>query len=332
MTDEDASRATSRTGRPMGVFVIGATGYVGSAVADALYGSGHDVSGLARSRGAADELGRRGYAAYSGDMKDSGALSQAIRDSGAVVHAATTGDTDAEEADRAAVEGSLEALRDTGAAFVYTSGGWVMGETPGSAGDPPADEESPIEPAPSLSWRPAAERWVLEAAAARGVQTVVVRPALVYGRAGGVVAELVESARERGGARYVVGDEPGSDPLWTLVHTTDLGGLYARILARPEAVAGGTLLIAAGTEPVPVRELAAEASRVHGSGAPPEPWPLSQAREELGAYADSLVLSQRLSGAKARRLLAWTPSGPPVFEELRTGSYAPADAAARSER
>ena len=316
----------------MRVFVIGATGYVGSAVADALHGSGHRVSGLARSRESADELGHRGYTAYPGDMKDSGTLCRAIRDSGsgAVVHAATTGDTDAEEADRAAVEGTLEALRGTGAAFVYTSGGWVMGETPGSVGDPPSDEESPVEPSPSLSWRPAVERWVLEAASVREVRTVVVRPALVYGRAGGVVAELVESARERGAARYVVGDAPGSDPLWTLVHTADLGDLYARILARPEAVTGGTLLIAAGAEPVPVREIAAEASRVHGSGAPPEPWPLSQAREELGAYADSLVLSQRLSGAKARLLLGWTPSGSVVFEELRSGSYA--DAAAGSEQ
>lgn len=332
MTERNASHAASRTDRPLGVFVIGATGYVGSAVADALHGSGHRISGLARSRESADELERRGYTAYPGDMKDSGALYRTIWDSGAgaVVHAATTGDTDAEEADQAAVEGTLEALRGTGGAFVYTSGGWVMGETSGSVGDPPSDEESPVEPAPSLSWRPAVERWVLEAAAARGVRTVVVRPALVYGRGGGVVAELVESARERGGARYVVGDAPGSEPLWTLVHTADLGCLYARILARPEAVPGGTLLIAAGGGPVPVREVAAEASQVQGSGGTPEPWPLSQARAELGAYADSLALSQRLSGARARRLLDWSPSGPTVFEELRSGSYA--DAAAGSEQ
>lgn len=306
------------------VFITGATGYVGSAVADVLYRAGYGVCALARSRESARKLERKGYAAYPGDMRDAGSLLQAILDSGAgaVVHAATTGGSDAEEADRAAVEGVLEALRGTDRTFVYTSGGWVMGETPGSPDDPAADEESSVEPAPSLRWRPEVEQRVLEAASSYEVRTLVVRPALVYGNGGGVVAELVESARERGAPRYVVGDSPGSDPLWTLVHASDLGGLYARILDHPD-VPGGTLVIAAGADPVPVREIAAEAGRMHGTGAHPEPWPLSQAREELGGYADSLALSQRLSGAKARRLFGWEPLGPSVFEEIRSGSYAP---------
>ncbi|WP_047866414.1 NAD-dependent epimerase/dehydratase family protein [Rubrobacter aplysinae] len=310
--------------------ITGATGYVGSAVAAALDRAGYEVCGLARSRASAQELRGRGYAAYPGDMKRPGDLSRAILESGAgaVVHAATTGDSEAEEADRNAVEDALRALRGTGRTFVYTSGGWVMGETPGSPQDPLADEETPPEPAPSLHWRPAVERWVLEAAASHGVSTFVVRPALVYGGGGGVVAELVQSARERGSARYVVGDAPGSGPLWTLVHRgPDLGDLYARILARaePDGTGGslGTLVVAAGTSPVPVREIAAEASLLYGSGDPPQPLPLSEARRELGVYADSLVLSQRLSGARARRLFCWEPSGPPVLEELATGSYAP---------
>lgn len=303
------------------VLVTGATGYVGSAVAAALLRSGYGVCGLARSRESAEALESRGYTAYPEDMREAGALSRAIADSGAgaVVHAATTGDSEAEEADRTAVEDALGALRGTGGAFVYTSGGWVMGETPRSPDEPAADEETPPDPVPSLRWRPAVERRVLGAASGHGVRALVVRPALVYGGGGGVVAELVQSARERGSARYVVGDGPGSDPLWTLVHSSDLGDLYARILSG----AGGTLVISAGARPVAVREIAAEASRLHGTGGPPEPWPLSEARGELGSYADSLALSQRLSGAKARRLFGWEPSGPSVSEELSSGSYAP---------
>lgn len=302
---------------------------MGSAVVDALGGAGHGVWGLARSDDSAEELKRRGYAACPGDLKQPGSLSRAITRSRAraVVHAATTGDSEAESADRRAVEETLAALRGTRGVFVYTSGGWVMGNAPGSAEEPPADEDSPLEPAPSLRWRPAVEHRVLEAAAEHGVRALVVRPALVYGRGGGVVAELVDSARERGAARYVVGEEPGSDPLWTLVHTSDLGDLYVRMLAAAGADgSGGEVVIAAGTRPVPVREIAAEASRLCGSvgsGGEAEPCPLSQARRELGEYADSLVLSQRLSGEKARGRFGWQPSGPSVFEELARGSYAP---------
>lgn len=301
---------------------------MGSAVADALDGAGHRVCGLARSENSAAELKRQGYAVCSGDLKRPGSLSRAIACSQAraVVHAATTGDSEAESADRRAVEETLAALRGTRGVFVYTSGGWVMGHTPGSADEPPADESSPLEPAPSLRWRPAVERRVLEAAAGHGVRALVVRPALVYGRGGGVVAELVDSARHRGSARYVVGDEPGSDPLWTLVHTSDLGDLYVQLLAAPGS--GGEVVIAAGTQPVPVREIAAEASRLHGSGGSGQPWPLSQARRELGEYADSLVLSQRISGEKARSRFGWEPSGPSVFEELARGSYAPGESGA----
>jgi nucleoside-diphosphate-sugar epimerase len=312
--------------------ITGATGYVGSPVAAALGGAGYEVCGLARSLASARELRSRGYMSYTGDIKEPGDLSRAILESGAraIVHAATTGDSEAEEADRNAVEDSLGALRDTGRTFIYTSGGWVMGETPGSPEEPEADEETVPDPAPSLRWRPAVERRVLAAAASHDVRTFVVRPALVYGEGGGVVAELVQSARKRGSARYVVGDEPGSDPLWTLVHTADLGDLYARILGSAEP--GGTLVIAAGTRPVPVRDIASETSRLHGTHGShgthhtPEPWPLSEARRELGVYADSLVLSQRLSGDRARRLFGWEPSGPSVLEELETGSYAPAKA------
>lgn len=305
------------------VFFTGATGYVGSAVAEALSAAGNHICGLARSADSAGELERRGYTAYPGDMAEAGALSRAILGSGAgaVVHAATTGDSGAEEADRTAVEEVLSALRGTGRTFLYTSGGWVMGETPGSPEEPAADEESALHPAPSLRWRPAAEHRVLEAASSHGVRALVIRPALVYGRGGGVVAELVDSARQRGVARYVVSDEPGSDPLWTLVHTSDLGRLYARLLA--DAGGSGEVVIAAGHDPAPVREIAAVASRLHGSGASPEPWPLPEARRELGEYADSLVLSQRLSGEKARRRFGWEPSAPSVFEELASGSYAP---------
>lgn len=60
-----------------------------------------------------------------------------------------------------------------------------------------------------------------------------------------------------------------------------------------------------------------------GAGGRVEPWPLDEARVELGDYADALALNQRLSGSKARRLTGWTPSALTVYDELSAGSYGP---------
>ena len=300
----------------MNVLVTGATGYVGAAVVGALLAAGHDVHGLARSEESAARLASRGASVVMGDITDAGGMESAARAAEAVVHAASTHGPEAEEADRTATGAILAALEGTGKTFVYTSGAWVMGNTPD--GVALADEGTPIEPTPMLAWRPAVEREVLEAAS-RGIRTLVVRPALVFGGGGGVIEELVGWARERGAGRFV--SPPAGEPSWTLVHRDDLGVLYAALLVSD--VAGGTLLVAAGEGPYPVRDIAAAASRAAGAEGRVEPWPLDKAREELGDYADALALDQRLSGEKARQIVGWKPSAPTVFEELDGGLYAP---------
>ena len=50
------------------VFVIGATGFVGNAIARHLASQGYDVSGLARSADAAQRLAAQGITACSGDL------------------------------------------------------------------------------------------------------------------------------------------------------------------------------------------------------------------------------------------------------------------------
>ena len=297
----------------MDVLVTGATGYVGAAIADALLAAGHRVSGLARSEQSARKLEERGITGVRGDITDAGSLRGAAREVEAVVHAATTHGEEAEEADRSAVGAILDVFEGTNRTFVYTSGGWVMGSTP--EGVALADEESPIDPTPMLAWRPAVEELVL---GAEGVRSLVVRPALVYGAGGGVVEELVGWARERGAARFVSPPEGGIS--WTLVHRDDLGDMYVRLLGL--SLPNGGLIVAAGNGPYRVSEIASAAGRTAGVDGPAELWPLAEAREELGTYADALALDQRLSGKKARSLLGWSPSSPSIFEELERGSYA----------
>lgn len=294
----------------MRVFLTGASGYIGSAVADALQAAGHTVVGLARSDEAAASLRARGIEVRRGDLYDEAGLAAAARESEGVIHAASTGGPEMAQTDRAAVTAIVGQLEGTDRPFIYTSGVWVHGNT----GRHIADEESPLNPAAIVTWRPAVEQLAL-AAAARGVRSIVIRPAMVYGRGGGLLAELIRSARERGVVRFVGTGENR----WSMVHVEDLADLYVRALERAEP---GTLLLAAEGASVTVRELALAASRGAGIEGRVESWPLDEARQSLGGFADALALDQQISADKAKRLLGWTPKAPSVLEELEHGSYA----------
>src|SRR5207237_4601172 len=142
-----------------------------------------------------------------------------------------------------------------------------------------------------VAWRQAVEGRV-RAGAKRGIRTVVIRPAMVYGRGGGIPAGFVESARKEGAARYVGTGENR----WPFVHVDDLADLY--LLALERAPAGSVLLGVAGPSRA-VSEVAAAASRGAGAGGRTVAWPLEEARQKLGPYADALVLDQQASGRRA---------------------------------
>jgi len=288
------------------VFLTGATGYIGSAVAQALRRAGYAVVGLARSDDQVRTLAAQGLGAHRGDLRDPASLAEGARNADAVIHTALAAAPDAGPVDRAAVEAMLGALAQFNRPFVYTSGCWVVGNT----GDKVADEDTPPAPTPLVAWRPAVEQLVLDAAR-HGVQGIVLRPAMVYGCGGGLVASFGQSAREHGAAR-VIGDGGNR---WTFVHLDDLAALYVLALRA----ASGTLLFAAHGAAVRVRDVAEAASRAAGAHGEVETVPLEQARQTMGPLADALVLDQQISGERAQRVLGWRPQGPPVLEELARG-------------
>jgi nucleoside-diphosphate-sugar epimerase len=290
----------------MNVFLTGATGYIGSVVAEAVIAAGHSVTGLARSDAAAGRMSLKGVTPFHGDLTSPAVSAEGAKAADGVIHAGTTNDGGL---DREAVRAMLDGLRGTGKPFIYTSGIWVLGNT----GATPADESASLQPIALVAWRPAVEAMVLQAAK-QGVRTMVIRPAIVYGRGGGIPAELVKSARETGAARYV-GDGQNR---WPMVHVHDLADLYARALDRATA---GTLLHAADDTAFRVVEIAEAASDAASAGGRTSSWPLEEARKSLGAYADALVLDQRISAEKAKAMLGWNPREKSVVEDLRHGSY-----------
>ncbi len=291
----------------MQVFLTGATGYIGTAVADRLRTAGHKLTGLARSDTAADRLTAAGIQPVRGDFSDPRSVGSAARSAGGVISLATTYNP---AVDGPAIDSILDALAGGDKPFVYTSGIWSHGDT----GDIVVDETTPPKPAALVQWRQAVEDRVLKGAK-RGIRTVVIRPAMVYGRAGGIPAGFVDSARKEGAARYV---GTGKNR-WPFVHVDDLADLYLLALERAPA---GSLLLGVSGPSHPVHDVAAAASRGAGAGGRTTAWPLEDARKKLGAYADALVLDQQASGRRAQETLGWRPRRPDVLEDIERGSYA----------
>ena len=292
----------------MRILLTGATGYIGHAVAEALAQADHDVVGLARSDASAEALQETGYQVHRGDLADPDSLRDGVEQADAVIHLAMDDERGA-ELDPKAVEAMLDGLEGSDKSFVYTSGVWVLGHT----GDRIADAGWPVHPVDIVAWRPAVEQMVLNASS-RKVKSVVIRPAIVYGRGGGIPAMLVEQGREEGVVRYV-GD---GTQRWPFVHVEALADLYVRTLNAP----AGMLLHAAHGPSYPAREVARAASYAAGCPGRIEAWPLDEARDALGDLADALALDQHISGERAERFLGWDPDAPSVLDDLKRGSYA----------
>jgi nucleoside-diphosphate-sugar epimerase len=293
----------------MHVFLTGASGYIGGAVADALQKAEHTVTGLARSDKSAQELEGRGIRVLRGDLSDTDVIARGAREADGVIHTAATGDANTPAADHGAREAIIAALAGSNKPFVYTAGLWDMGNT----GETPVDEDGPLHPPAITAWRAEAVKEVL-AAAGQGIRTVVIRPGMVYGRGAGAPTSFVQSARQEGAARFV-GDGANH---WSLVDVDDLADLYVRALEHAPA---GTLLLAVAGPAVAVHDIAEAASRAASAGGRVQAWPLEQARQAMGPMADALALDQHATAARASRLLGWTPQAPSVLDQLAQGGY-----------
>src|SRR5262245_10115315 len=298
----------------MRVFLTGGTGYIGSAVLEALLRAGHRVTVLVRDPEKAERVNARGANAIVGELGMPKTYAAALDSIETVVHTAFEKSPRGVEKDAHAIETLLGAVRRAGgksATFIYTSGVWVIGST-----NAPAAEDAPIEPAEHVAWRPEHERKVLEAGQ-NGVRTIVVRPGLVYGGSRGIVSDLLKDALN--GMMRVIG--PGKNR-WPTVYDRDLADLYVRLLQAPDARG----VFHANDETDERVNDIVEAIAEHVTQRPDiRHMPLPEARRKLGTYADALAMDQRVRSPRAKEL-GWAPSlssitanVPRLFEEYRRG-------------
>lgn len=279
----------------MRVFLTGGTGYLGSAVLDALFRAGHHVVAIARDPEKVERLTARGAEAILAEVATPKKYVAQVQDCDAVIHAAFESSARGVEKDRQAIETLLSAMKtaERPKTFIYTSGVWVLGKNSW-----PADEDSPVNPAAHVSWRPAHEQLVLEAGQ-NGRRTIVVRPGIVYGGSRGIVSDLLKDALN--GLVRVIGSGKN---YWPCVYQRDLADLYVRLVQSPDAAG---IFHATDEADERVNDIV-EAIATH---VPQKPdirhVPLPEAKKKLGTYAEALAMDQRVRSPRARAL-GWTPT------------------------
>src|SRR5262245_35122959 len=274
------------------IFVTGASGYIGSAVATRLARKGHKVFGLTRSREHARALEGAGIVPVLGDLAAEQDWLGVLQNCDAAVHAAFDGENGAADVDHAALEAlRIASLDGRVRRVLYTSGTWVHGH----GVDGVADERTPLAPLGVVQWRAAHEEIALDLAA-HDVEVVILRPGMAYGEHRGILGGWFAEAHESHTVTY-----PGDGAQhWSLVHRDDLAEGYA--LALEHGAAGERYLLADESRAT-VKELADAVAEA--SGAKAVTWPAPELVKSMGGYGEALLNDLSVTCSRARRELGW---------------------------
>ena len=293
------------------VFIIGAGGFVGSAVARLLSARGYRIAGLARSKEAVKRLGASGYGAEEGDLQNPEKLAEIADRYDVTIFTPTIQFN--EEA--AVVTPVLDRYAGTGRAFIFTSGTGVL-SIPAPGGEWRQEtfaEDDPFTPVEWMAVRVETENLV-RSYASRGVRAMVIRPPLIWGHGGSYqIPGIFESVEKTGAACYVgLGLH-----LYSNVHVDDLADLYLKAIEH--AVAGALYHAVAGE--ADFRQIAEAVAGVMGCRT------RSVDMEEASAIWGPVIarllfgVSSRSRAVRSRMELGWSPRYLDVIDDIRNGSY-----------
>jgi nucleoside-diphosphate-sugar epimerase len=305
----------------MRVFVVGASGAIGTRLVPQLIDRGHAVIGTFRSSANADRVRALGAEPVALDLLDASAVRKAVFETwpDAIVHEATAladaqfrrnFDRTFAQTNRLRTEGTdnlLAAAREAGVSrFVAQSfasmrnareGGWVK------------TEDDPLDPSPAKSAREshAAMRYLDEVVTAAG--GIVLRYGGFYGADND---GLIEPVRKR--QFPIVGEGSG---VFSWIHLDDAAAATALALEHK----GPAIYNIVDDDPAPVREWLPVMADALGAK-PPRRVPVWLARLVAGEAAVMIGTESRgASNAKAKLELGWTlryPSWRQGFAEVYT--------------
>ena len=281
------------------VLVTGAGGFLGSAVVRALGRHGAAVRALIRDPAKAREFNGGGAEPVRGDVLDPEAVDRAIAGCRAAVHLAanpSTAPDDPELLRRVRIEGARNLLRAAKARgvprVVIGSGFWVYA---GSADS--ITERSRLEPVGESRNNFDAEEAARDPAERGAVETLVVRPGMVYGN--GAWFASVRQAIEDGSYRVI----DGGRNRWSFVDRDDAGEGFVTVVDRGTPGEAYDLVDGA---PAPWGEFAAFLAERLGRPPPPSISATDAAMAYGPIVARHLAANRALTGAKLRGL-GWSP-------------------------
>ena len=286
------------------VLVLGGTGTIGSAVAGVLAERGHRVTCLARSGRSAQRLAESKFRILRGDIRAPEQWADSAAGFDSVIQAANTWSDDMGEVDSHLIEVLLEVLssKNCTRSLIHTGGCWLYGHTQGVA----ASEQSPYSPIASFSREMETGIRVCRHAGVRGM---VIHPAMVYERDGGVLEAMLCDVKRLGRIR-VIGRSGIS---WTMVHRMDIAQLYALVLEKGKR---GENYNGSGVEGIEVGMLANALTQRFQLSAEPEILPLDEAVSRFGEWAIGYSLDQKMSSKKAMQELGWVPRHTDVIADI----------------
>ncbi|WP_454195832.1 NAD-dependent epimerase/dehydratase family protein [Nocardia sp. Marseille-Q1738] len=302
----------------MRVVLAGATGTLGSELLPLLLAAGHSVTALTRSTTGARRVRRAGASALVVDVMDRQALLRAVdgRTADAVIHQATALSTlprrhrDLYATDALREEGTANLLRaaeELGARRFVTQS-FFLGYGYHDHGDEPVTEEAPFAPPArgeferhARSMR-ANEQQVRNA---HGIEGIALRYGLFYGPEPST-RTLMDMAR----ARRLPIVLPGGTT--SPIHIADAA---AATVAALEHGRPGAAYNIADDHPLPFAEYV-QALAAAAAAPPPLRVPALFLRPLPYMYALMVRSRIRLSNAKAKDELAWTPQFPSVHDGL----------------
>ena len=284
----------------MKVFLTGATGYIGTVIAEKLQQVGHTVVGLTRNEATANKLTKQNIEPFFGNLQHPELLAHAARQADGVIHTAFIHDfdnwADAVQTDCRVIEAFTDALAGSGKPLVTTSDTSVFGNT----GTEIANEDYPIATGFFLAERAKAESAVVRASQ-KNIRSVVLRlPLYIYGHGSSntFISMRLQEAQKIGVVHYVA---PGEHQL-SAVDVDDVAQLYLLALEKAPA---GSIFHAATESGISEKAIAQEISRVVGCQTQG-----INSEEAIAKWGTGIAaffsINNQISAARARQL-GWQP-------------------------